>query len=65
MTLKPRLTLGVADFARALSVGATKVKQPGQVFWGGCFAGPDGRLWEAAHNPFFPFDADGRIKLQK
>ena len=37
-----------------------------KVFWGGYsgyFADPEGHLWEVAHNPFFPFDAEGRIKL--
>jgi hypothetical protein len=42
------------------------VKRPVPVFWGGYsgyFADPDGHLWELAHNPFFPLDADGRIDL--
>ncbi|MGE3962019.1 MAG: VOC family protein [Dehalococcoidia bacterium] len=32
--------------------------------WGGTsgyFADPEGHAWEVAHNPFMPFDADGRI----
>jgi uncharacterized protein len=41
------------------------VKQPEKVFWDGHFADPDGHMWEAAHNPFFPFDADGRIMRPK
>jgi hypothetical protein len=44
-----------AVFAEALAVGATAVKQPEKVFWGGYsgyFADPDGYLWEVAHNPF-------------
>lgn len=44
-----------AAFAGALAVGATAVKQPEKVFWGGYsgyFADPDGYLWEVAHNPF-------------
>jgi uncharacterized protein len=39
----------------AVSVGATLVKQPQEVFWGGYsgyFADPDGHLWEVAYNPF-------------
>ena len=52
--------------AEAVAAGAT-LKKPGQkVFWGGYsgyFADPDGHLWEVAHNPFFPLDADGRITL--
>jgi len=42
-------------FAEALAAGATAVKQPQKVFWGGYsgyFADPDGHLWEVAYNPF-------------
>lgn len=55
-------------FAHALSVGASAVKRPEKVFWGGYsgyFADPDGHLWEVAHNPFFPFDDDGKMVLPK
>ncbi len=41
--------------AEAVAAGATLVKQPQKVFWGGYsgyFADPDGHLWEIAHNPF-------------
>lgn len=44
-----------AVFAEALGAGATCVKQPQDVFWGGYagyFADPDGHLWEVAYNPF-------------
>lgn len=44
-----------AVFAHAVSVGASAVKTPREVFWGGYsgyFADPDGNLWEVAHNPF-------------
>ncbi len=54
----------VYDFA--LSCGATPVKKPQKVFWGGYsgyFADPDGHLWEVAHNPFFEMDADGHLVL--
>lgn len=40
-------------FAEALSAGATSVKKPEDVFWGGYsgyFADPDGYLWEVAYN---------------
>lgn len=40
--------------ALAESAGATVVKRPQKVFWGGYsgyFADPDGHLWEVAHNP--------------
>lgn len=41
---------------QAVSAGATLVKPPQKVFWGGYsgyFKDPDGYLWEVAHNPFF------------
>lgn len=55
-----------AAHAAALAAGATAVKAPEEVFWGGYsgyFADPDGHLWEVAHNPFFPIDADGVTRL--
>ena len=39
----------------ALGAGATLIKKPQKVFWGGFsgyFADLDGHLWEVAHNPF-------------
>ncbi|MDP3173879.1 MAG: VOC family protein [Phenylobacterium sp.] len=42
-------------FAQALAAGATAVKIPQDVFWGGYssyFADPEGNLWEVAFNPF-------------
>ncbi len=47
--------------------GVKIVKEPQKVFWGGYssyFADPDDYLWEVAHNPFFPFDEDGNLKLE-
>ncbi len=41
-------------YQEALAAGATPVKQPQKVFWGGYsgyFADPDGHLWEVAFNP--------------
>ncbi len=41
---------------QAVNAGATLVKPPQKVFWGGYrgyFKDPDGHLWEVAHNPFF------------
>ncbi len=55
-----------AIMAHALACGATLMKPPEKVFWGGYsgyFADPDGHLWEVAFNPFFPLDAEGRITL--
>ena len=43
-----------AVFAEALAAGATSIKAPEEVFWGGYsgyFADPDGHLWEVAYNP--------------
>ena len=40
---------------QAVSAGATLVKEPQKVYWGGYsgyFGDPDGYLWEVAHNPF-------------
>lgn len=42
--------------SQAIAAGATLVKKPQKVFWGGYsgyFKDPDGHLWEVAHNPFF------------
>lgn len=42
--------------AQAIEAGATLVKKPQKVFWGGYsgyFKDPDGHLWEVAHNPHF------------
>jgi hypothetical protein len=50
----------------ALACGAKPLKTPQRVFWGGYsgyFADPDGHLWEVAHNPCFPLDRNGRIRL--
>lgn len=55
-----------AVIARAVAAGGTRVKPAQKVFWGGTsgyFADVDGHLWEVAHNPFFPFDADGRLTV--
>lgn len=41
---------------QAVDAGASLVKKPEKVFWGGYsgyFADPDGHLWEVAYNPFF------------
>lgn len=71
----PKLTLAVnmADeagvdrlYGRAIAAGASSVKTPQKVFWGGYsgyFADPDGHLWELAFNPFFTMGEDGRLDL--
>lgn len=53
-----------AAFARALAAGATPLKAPEPVFWGGYsgyFADPDGHVWELAQNPFWPLTEDGKL----
>ncbi len=53
-----------AAFAEALSAGASPLKPPEEVFWGGYsgyFADPDGHVWEVAHNPFWPLDEEGYL----
>lgn len=50
----------------AEKAGGRIVKPAGRAFWGGWygyFADPDGHIWEVAHNPDFPIDADGNISL--
>jgi len=53
-------------YERALAAGATPLKPPEKVFWGGYsgyFADPDGHVWELAMNPFWPLSPDGRLTL--
>ncbi|WP_118135877.1 VOC family protein [Oceanicella sp. SM1341] len=50
----------------ALAAGATPLKAPEKVFWGGYsgyFADPDGHVWEIAVNPFWPLGTDGSLTL--
>lgn len=57
-----------AAFARALAAGATLLKSPEKVFWGGYsgyYADPDGHVWELAMNPFWPLQEDGSLTLPK
>ena len=52
--------------AHAVRAGARLVKPAEKVFWGGYsgyFADPENNLWEAAYNPFFPFDGRGHLQL--
>lgn len=56
-----------AAYTKALSIGATALKTPQDVFWGGYsgyYADPDGHVWEVAHNPFWPLNDDGSLTLQ-
>lgn len=55
-----------AAFAMAIAAGATVLKHPEPVFWGGYsgyYADPDGHVWEVAHNPFWPLASDGSLTL--
>lgn len=55
-----------AAFSAALDAGATALKHPEKVFWGGYsgyWADPDGHVWEVAMNPFWPLAEDGSLTL--
>lgn len=55
-----------AIYADALAAGATALKPPAEVFWGGYsgyVADPSGHVWELAHNPFWPLSSDGSLTL--
>ncbi|KQB95295.1 glyoxalase [Loktanella sp. 1ANDIMAR09] len=55
-----------AAYAAALVAGATPLKAPEKVFWGGYsgyYADPDGHVWEVAQNPFWTLNADGSLTL--
>ena len=55
-----------AAYAAALAAGATALKAPEKVFWGGYsgyYADPDGHVWEVAMNPFWPLNDDGSLTL--
>lgn len=55
-----------AAYAHALNSGATALKAPEKVFWGGYsgyYSDPDGHVWELAMNPFWPLAADGSLTL--
>ena len=50
----------------AAEAGATVTRRPHDTFYGGyagCFVDLDGHVWEIAHNPGFPLDADGAIAI--
>lgn len=55
-----------AIVAAAQHAGGTITRPPAETFYGGyagCFADPDGHLWEIAHNPGFPLADDGSITI--
>ena len=50
-----------AAYQLALESGATALKAPEKVFWGGYsgyYADPDGHVWELAMNPFWTLNED-------
>lgn len=55
-----------AVFASAVKAGASALKPPEKVFWGG-YSGyvsdPDGHLIELAYNPFWTIGEDGSVSL--
>ena len=54
-----------AAFAEWVTAGATPIKPPVEVFWGGYtsyVADLDGHLWELAHNPYFEIDESGLVR---
>ncbi|HHS89655.1 MAG TPA: VOC family protein [Rhodobacteraceae bacterium] len=55
-----------AAYALAMKAGATPLKAPEKVFWGGYsgyYADPDGHVWEVAMNPFSPPNEDGSFTI--
>ncbi len=55
-----------AFFEKVQTLGASPVKQPQKVFWGGYsgyFRDLDGHLWEVAYNPFWTIDERGNVLL--
>lgn len=69
MTLAQNFTTDAqvdAAYALALKAGATSLKAPEKVFWGGYsgyYADPDGHVWEVAQNPFWDVSPDGSLTL--
>jgi uncharacterized glyoxalase superfamily protein PhnB len=54
----------ITEAARA--AGATVVREPAEVFWGGytsMILDPDGHPWEIAHNPGWRLTDDGGVRL--
>jgi catechol 2,3-dioxygenase-like lactoylglutathione lyase family enzyme len=52
--------------AAAVAAGGTLLKPATVMHWGGTsgyFGDPDGHPWEVAHNPHFPIDPDGRLRI--
>ncbi|MDW4549263.1 VOC family protein [Defluviimonas sp. D31] len=57
-----------AAWEAAVAAGATPLKKPEKVFWGGYsgyYADPDGHVWEVAMNPFWPLAEDGSLNISR
>jgi uncharacterized protein len=55
-----------AVLEEARKAGATIGRPGSETFWGGysgVFLDPDGHPWEVAHNPGWPLDATGAVRL--
>ncbi len=55
-------------FSRLKENGATILKEPEEVFWGGYsgyFTDLDGHVWEVAYNPHWTIGKDGRVSMTK
>ena len=55
-----------ATLQEAVAAGGALVAAGNRAPWGGFrgyFADPDGFLWEVCHNPFFPLDEHGFVRL--
>lgn len=55
-----------AVIEQARQAGAVFGREPATAFWGGysaVFLDPDGHPWEVAHNPGWPLDDDGNVRL--
>jgi hypothetical protein len=55
-----------AVVAEMVEAGGRRLKAPAATDWGGYsayVADPDGHPWEIAHNPFWPLQADGTVRL--
>jgi uncharacterized protein len=55
-----------AVLAEAETAGATIGRAGAETFWGGysgVFLDPDGHPWEVAHNPRWPLDETGAVRL--
>lgn len=55
-----------AVIGAAVDAGGSIAKPAHKADWGGYsgyFADPDGHLWEVAHNPYWPQDDNGLVRL--